>query len=88
MQQGAAQDGLKAHGSRWHMGELAKELVRLAGEGLDRIGHAGGNEASYLKPLEGFVEQGMTLADSLIARHGAGPWEPTALSEMVLAHTL
>jgi glutamate--cysteine ligase len=88
MQRGAAQDGLKAHGSRWHMGELAGELVRLAAEGLDRLGHAGGGEARYLKPLRDLVEQQMTLADGLIQRYGAGPWKEAALSELVLDYTL
>jgi len=88
MQRGAAQDGLQAHGRSWHMGELARELVRLAGEGLERLGEGEGSEASYLKPLESLAAEGKTLADILLERYGAGPWEPEQLTKMVLAHTL
>ncbi|MEC9465228.1 MAG: glutamate-cysteine ligase family protein [Myxococcota bacterium] len=88
MQRGAAQDGLRAHGARWSMTELSRELLRLAGEGLDRIGDGPGQESRYLAPLQALVNEGATLADQLIERYGAGPWGSEALSEMVLHHTL
>ncbi len=78
MQIAVAQDGLSAHGVAWHAGELARELVRLAGEGLQRQAckdadgkHA--DETLYLAPLHELVAERTTRADRLLMRYGAGP---------------
>jgi glutamate--cysteine ligase len=81
MQIAVAQDGLLAHGAGWHAGELARELVRLAKAGLSRqaVHNAQGeDETIYLVDLERIVESGRTLADDLVERHGAGPFDEPA----------
>ncbi len=75
MQHTAAQDALKGHGKGFHLGELAKELVRLGVDGLTRLSQGGEDEAHHLKPLQDIVESGETLADQLLAEFGAGPFD-------------
>lgn len=59
--------GLHAEASNGRVRELAAELVRLAGEGLDALaeeqGHA--SETSFLAPLERIVDSGEMLSDQL-----------------------
>ncbi|MBT6177389.1 MAG: glutamate--cysteine ligase [Deltaproteobacteria bacterium] len=78
MQQCAAQDALKGHGKGFHMGELAKELVKLGSEGLKRLSVGVGDESHHLAPLEDIANSGETLADKLLAKFGAGPLDEKA----------
>ena len=75
MQHTAAQDALKGHGKGFHLGELAKELVRLGVDGLRRLSDGATDETHHLKPLQDMVESGETLADKLLAEFGAGPFD-------------
>lgn len=82
----AAQEGLAGHGARWHLGELARELVRHARAGLvrqDVQDDAGRNEAMFLAPLEEVVTTGETLADRAVRRFGAGPWDDKTRAELM-----
>ncbi len=73
MQMAIAQGGLGAHGRGWHAGELAAELVRLAGLGLERQGARdvrGESESIYVAPLLALVQSRKTLADMDVERYG------------------
>jgi glutamate--cysteine ligase len=81
MQFAVCQDGLRAHGVDWHALELARELVRIAGEGLSRQSvkdDAGRDESKFLDALEVILATGNTAADELLARHGPGPFDDSA----------
>jgi glutamate--cysteine ligase len=86
MQFAAAQDALGGHGPGWHLGELASELVRLARQGLARQARTdllGRDETIYLGPLEELVHTRQTLADRMVARHGAGPLDEQTLRLLI-----
>lgn len=86
MQLAAAQDGLVGHGPGWHLGELASELVRLARQGLARQSQTdllGRDETIYLGPLEELVQSRQTLADRMVAKHGAGPLDEETLRVLI-----
>ena len=56
--------------------DLAKECLELARAGLKRRNRRnadGSDEAIYLKPIEVFVERGITPAEELLGRFH-GPW--------------
>ncbi len=77
MQVAAAQDALHGHGPRWHIGELAKEIVKISHDGLVRqaLKNAKGeDESRFLVPAQEIVESGETLADDLIRMFGSGPF--------------
>ncbi len=65
----AYKDGLDAEGPRGCIQELAQELVRVAGEGLDAIAEEceHQSERGFLAPAEEIAESGVTLADELLA---------------------
>jgi glutamate--cysteine ligase len=91
MQIAIAQDGLAAHGARWHAGELAREIVRLAREGLARQAvrdATGKDESVYLEPLEEIARTRRTLADELILRFGAGPYDEATRRQIYESVTL
>ena len=75
MQQAAAQDAHKGHGNGFHLGELARELVKLSREGLTRLSAGTADETHHLNPLQAIVDSGETLADRLVAEFGAGPFD-------------
>jgi glutamate--cysteine ligase len=62
-------DGLEAEAPRGKVHELAQELLRVAGEGLDAIAEASGHksEREFLAPAEEIADSGVTLADRLLA---------------------
>ena len=58
------------------VGELAKEMVALAREGLrrrDRLDMHGYDETRYLDPIQALVDEGKSAAEVLIERF-KGPW--------------
>jgi glutamate--cysteine ligase len=65
----AYDDGLEAQAPRGKVQEIAQELLRVAGEGLDAIANASGHESErgFLAPAEEIAESGVTLADRLRA---------------------
>ncbi|QDG53751.1 glutamate--cysteine ligase [Persicimonas caeni] len=65
----AYKDGLDAEAPRGRLQELAQELVKVAGDGLDAIAEECGHdsERGFLAPAEEIAETGVTLADKLLA---------------------
>jgi glutamate--cysteine ligase len=61
--------GLDAKAPRGKVQELAQELLRIAGEGLDAIAESSGHrsERVFLAPAEEIADSGVTLADRLRA---------------------
>jgi glutamate--cysteine ligase len=77
--QGAHAAALRAaaHGLRGELAELARELVRLAGEGLAALVAAGRERPAalaYLDPLREIADSGVTLAERAL-RDWRGGWE-------------
>ena len=66
-----AQDGLKARTRDYAALEIARELVRVAEGGLDRMASAGEPERLLLEPVKELLASGETLADRLVAEWGA-----------------
>lgn len=65
LQAAIARDALAAASGGVRVLEIARQLVQLAGEGLDRIAPG---ERAYLAPLEEYVlERGISPADALVA---------------------
>ncbi len=64
-----AREGLQARWNGVSVGELSGELLRIAGDGLDRIADSSGHdsERGFLAPLVATVESGTTLADEIDA---------------------
>lgn len=64
----AYKDGLKAEAPRGRVQELAQELLRVAGDGLDAIAEECGHksEREFLAPAEEIADSGVTLADQLL----------------------
>lgn len=65
----AYRDGLDAEAPTGRVQELAQELVRVAGEGLDAIAEECDHKSErvFLAPAEEIAESGVTLADKLLA---------------------
>jgi glutamate--cysteine ligase len=87
MQLAAAQDALRGHGPGWHLGELARELVRIARGGLRRqarLDDFGRDETMYLDPLEELVKTEVTLADRLLKNFGEGPLDDADLRMLLM----
>ena len=58
--------GLKASAGRIHAGDTAREIVRIASEGLERRANLLGiaSEATYLEPLREIAASGITMAEN------------------------
>lgn len=86
MQIAVAQDGLHARGVDWHALELAREVERIARQGLRRQGclnDAGEDETILLAPLEPILTSGMTPADRLLSCYGPGPFDEATKRKML-----
>ncbi len=62
---------LAARARRFSAADLARELIEIAWEGLNRqaaLNDAGDNETIYLKPLRDLVEQGKCPADLVLEK--------------------
>jgi glutamate--cysteine ligase len=69
--------GLAARLRGIRVGELARELLEIATQGLKRQAandEQGRDERQYLEPVIEQVESGRTLADDIV-RRWTGPWE-------------
>ena len=73
----ARRDGLRGQWRSVRVGELAKQMVLLAREGLKRLG---GDDASLLDPLEELARSGRTLAERVLEDFAADP-DPARLLE-------
>jgi glutamate--cysteine ligase len=73
----AARHGLKGKIGKHSMHDLAQQMVRIAGEGLQRRGcldTSGNDETGFLSPIRQIVDSGITGADMLIGRYD-GDWK-------------
>ena len=56
--------------------ELAAELLAISRDGLERIGHTGGeygrDETGFLDPVAEIVERGTSPGEEILARFGSG----------------
>ncbi|MEN6455008.1 MAG: glutamate--cysteine ligase [Prolixibacteraceae bacterium] len=61
-------EGLKAEGGNIRAGEVARQIIRIASEGLGRRAKLLGieNEARYLEPVREIAESGITQAEHLL----------------------
>ncbi|MDP7038763.1 MAG: glutamate-cysteine ligase family protein [Myxococcota bacterium] len=87
MQLSAAQSGLEGYGANWHMGELAKTLLKIADAGLERqnlVNEKGQNECLFLDPIRALVEKGECLAEHLLKTYGSGPLNEDAQRALLL----
>lgn len=80
----AARDGIHANDvDGMPMLDLARRLVELAGQGLDRIAQATGepSERTFLDPVAERLERGESLADQLLERFEAAGGDRAVLIE-------
>jgi glutamate--cysteine ligase len=69
--------GLKAQVAGRSVAEVAKDVLALARQGLERrrqLGCRGRNEAQFLDPLDEIAATGQTQAEELLALY-EGPWQ-------------
>jgi glutamate--cysteine ligase len=69
--------GLEARIGKTSVREIAREVLKLARQGLVRRGHMdlfGCDESRFLDPLDQIVDSGRSIADDLIAAY-QGPWK-------------
>lgn len=68
---GSHRDGLAARFRRYSLGDLAKEMVDIAWEGLTRqrsLNRRGEDETIHLKPLRDLLHQGLCPADVILSK--------------------
>ncbi len=73
----AARYGLKGEIGGQSILEIARGMVRIAGEGLHRRGYldtSGNDETGFLSPIRRIVDSGITSAETLIG-HYEGKWQ-------------